>query len=643
MLDEITVISTEAPSPRAVRASTSVCGPGSASKYAQHPSNKTEGAFSTGSSKASKDLHDTTSSLSQNRIYPLCGGINTSAVAPARFVLYAPDADSLASITESIIKLVAESGCKISVEEQSSCKKSTFVTEKNQQISLNVGTPAEISRDSDIPYEISATGCFKTVATENLTSVSNENIVLDNCAINWPLSTIKKSIASSDSSGTLLSDIDFTESGSVISSSSSDSESSLDHSESLSKRGILMKPKMRRKFQSRNTILRQISQSKGEAHAAYLFESEMLVRANARKEKNRVVSNLHTMENDRVTVSDEVREISERTLFNTTNISSFDILGQRLSLSGRFYALPSTLFIGMNELRRTSTSKHFKGPILEGEGKFSPINYVRSWRRFFIFDFYHAVPGYITLMLYSAVHSSLYEIIYQIVVELTKCFRSQVLVHLLLLALALFLSRISGSIWNWLDDDLYLSAKFEMHNRLRLQAVDARFLQWLRRNQVLSCLMDIISLYLCSISVAYFLHCLALPAFADIRKDVIGGLPSMQYNYLTPLKSMLLKSTPTTTSSTAGNNTDRLYCFNEEGKLDDDLDNGTSNSCVNMQQLIEEDQWYLYSKVSSPSYYSLVGDPQSALMSPLGVTSFFIGSAVISIFLLFKRGRHFWY
>ena len=617
-------------------------------------------------------------SCSWLKSHPDFKGANaTPALSPIQILLFWEDPTALSKAIRSIRNVAEKSGCRILLEGESYSTKNGYTfSSTSQTTTLNdiegcnpgsedCGTTSKyVARKiQEIPQEINVTTCLRNSLSDTTRELSSTGPDKETNGYSPPCissassdsspssgsTADTKSLVSSESYSTLLSENDSIDSSSILSSSSDGSDPSVDVPEYSLEIGKLMK----KKFQSRDKTLRRISQSKGPLYATLLKEKEMVVRAKASKAPElkhtkrikKGVIIFSSSHEDSTHFSDCNGPIME-TEAEKTALQN-DIIGQRIPSTSNIYMFPSFLhfvlkinglFYDLNLIGRDE-SKGCEDATLQERGSTKPQKLFRAWYHFFLFELYHAVPGYVTMVVYIIAHSSVYEVFYHVYLE----YISNHFSYLSILLLGLFLSRISGSVWNWLDNDLYKSVKFEMHNRLRLQEADARILQWFRKKPRVKLLIDIVSSYMCFISIAYFLHSLFLPMFVDMRKNIIEGLPSKNYEMPTPIKNALLGRSPVELSLAVhiGMDETALYCFDEDSNLDE---NG--QYCYNSQGLLtalmEEDESYLSSLVSTTSYYNLLGDSSSTLVSRLGSLSFFVANAVISTYVLFKRGHHFW-
>eukprot|EP00563_Minutocellus_polymorphus_P007413 CAMPEP_0181032738 /NCGR_PEP_ID=MMETSP1070-20121207/6893_1 /TAXON_ID=265543 /ORGANISM="Minutocellus polymorphus, Strain NH13" /LENGTH=492 /DNA_ID=CAMNT_0023110137 /DNA_START=150 /DNA_END=1625 /DNA_ORIENTATION=+ len=254
------------------------------------------------------------------------------------------------------------------------------------------------------------------------------------------------------------------------------------------------------------------------------------------------------------------------------------------------------------------------------------------------FEFYHTSGGFVTLFLYCFAHISVYELMSNIFLECTRhTQQSQQMVYTLVLVFALILSRLSGGIFVWVAEDTYASVKFDVHNRLRLADFDVLILRWFRRHPAIKYASDIVSLYLCFMSVSYFLQYWVLPTLLDTRDEILSSLPSMQFDFCrTRLQEMLGDGLSSSCSSID------LSEFIEERVCFDDSNTVSESGpyCYDATELgkvLTEEDWEFFAReVSVSSMYSFVGDSQTALTRPAGVIFFYAACAAFSITFLAK-------
>jgi len=401
-------------------------------------------------------------------------------------------------------------------------------------------------------------------------------------------------------------------SGSVLSSDDDDDDTckggqfhSSDDDEGLSD----LEDRMRRKFAERDKLLKTIARKNrgNKAYIGFLRQNEMDVRAEAikileeKKQQRKHRWNQRKQQGNKSSAAGDERRIME---------------GDARGISMKCTESPP----------RTARTKAVVARLVR-------------------FEFYHTSGGFVTLVLYCLAHVSLYELMSNLFLECTRRIGySHEVVYSAVFASALILSRLSGGIFAWVEEDTYASIKFDVHNRLRLADFDVLILRWFRRHPAIKYATDIASLYLCFMSVSYFVQYWMLPTLLDARDDILSSLPSMQFDFCkTRLQEILGDGLSSSCSSIdlSGFKGGRA-CFDDSNAV-----SKSGTYCYDAKELGEaltEEDWEFFAReVSVSSMYSFVGDSQTALTRPAGVIFFYATCAAFSITLLSKVYKfHFW-
>lgn len=153
-----------------------------------------------------------------------------------------------------------------------------------------------------------------------------------------------------------------------------------------------------------------------------------------------------------------------------------------------------------------------------------------TWKETRQFELKQSLPGVAAMILYATAHASNYELISNLVfegVELVEFCPKWILYTGMLLS-GCVLARASGLVWHFTGPLAYKRVKWDYHNRIRLGAVDARWLHWLQeQGEVVLGVVHVIAYYLCYIAVVYFVGQLAI--YCDQREEFLEDMPSVLY------------------------------------------------------------------------------------------------------------------
>ena len=262
------------------------------------------------------------------------------------------------------------------------------------------------------------------------------------------------------------------------------------------------------------------------------------------------------------------------------------------------------------------------------------ISIIQKFQQSFLFERYHTFPGIAALIAYVVAHCSCYEFFYQIHLLTLLSFQNRPLVHGLTFLAGVALTRMSGSIWNWLNSDRYEGAKFSMHNKLRLGHLDARLLRWIRKRKHFRLLMDIAGVYLCFISVAYALNELLLPTICDSKMRVLEDLPSR----LNGVDSWLSEAL-----GGSKKHSEDLFANNSPFEKHDQCMADSKYHYHEVKAAYEAaDAEYLYQNISLISYFSLFGWENAPIVTSQCQIIFTLFNSIFAMAYLFSVGVGFW-
>ena len=465
------------------------------------------------------------------------------------------------------------------------------------------------SSNADTGTATSVTGttsnrsCFSAPESDDDESSSLSSSSSSSSSTSRSMSTIVSEYASSSSGSVLSSDDDGEDDkgGQCYSSCGDEDLSDLEG-------------RMKRKYAGRDKLLRTIARKNrgNSAYMNFLRQNELTVRAEANK------------------ILEEKKELRSQRR------------NHRRKLQGNEFSSAAGVEMAKEgkDARENSSTNCCKSPPRATSRK--PQH---AFARIARFEFYHTSGGFVTLVFYCLAHISLYELVSNLFLECTRYTQqSQQVVYSAIFIFALILSRLSGGIFAWVEEDTYDGIKFDCHNRLRLADFDVLILRWFRRHPAIKHTSDIASLYLCFMSVSYFVQYWMLPTLLDARDDILSNLPSLRFDFCTTrLQEILGDGLSGSCSSIdlSGFEGERA-CFDNSNALSE-----SGTYCYDAKELGEaltdEDWDYFSREVSVSSMYSFVGDSQAALTRPASVILFYAACAAFSIIFLAKIYRfRFW-
>lgn len=123
-----------------------------------------------------------------------------------------------------------------------------------------------------------------------------------------------------------------------------------------------------------------------------------------------------------------------------------------------------------------------------------------------LFETYVTTRGFIALTADCFAHVTFHGLLTTILKMIATALSPSISIdkfYLIVMGTGLALMRVIGFIWKYLDRKSYDVAKFEMHNRMKLGYLDARFFAYLKGTRLASSL-NIVGFYLCYIGASYF-------------------------------------------------------------------------------------------------------------------------------------------
>ena len=249
------------------------------------------------------------------------------------------------------------------------------------------------------------------------------------------------------------------------------------------------------------------------------------------------------------------------------------------------------------------------------------------------FEKFHTVPGVLSLILYCIASTS----VYNAITAFHRHFFStseEWTMHFFTLCFGILLCRCSGGIFEWLTDNLYEGAKFDLSNRLRLGQAHARLVNWVRKNKVLRQTMDLLGFYLCHMAIGRVIEEGLMPFICHSEGGLLSQLPSQKFNDTQTYSSEVLSNAK---GRWAGHSLD----WEEWPRQDYDLGVcGAESNGDLINALEEEDMEFLYEKLSSYSFTAMFGWGTDVvpIVSTRAYLFYHIALAIVSIFSLIKLG-----
>mmetsp|Transcript_13611 Transcript_13611/g.22537 ORF Transcript_13611/g.22537 Transcript_13611/m.22537 type:complete len:406 (+) Transcript_13611:137-1354(+) len=260
--------------------------------------------------------------------------------------------------------------------------------------------------------------------------------------------------------------------------------------------------------------------------------------------------------------------------------------------------LPNTVIVTKQEVSSTSTSPS------------------SSLRNMLIFEARFTLPGLVALLLYCSAHMAAFEATQCLVMELTRIQvlkDSENMFHLGCIVAGLAVIRLTGGVFEWVSVKRHKMAKFDLHNRIRLNYTDAKMHLWFRQHKTVKLLLDTIALYICLVGVAFFHYRLLSPFFSN-RDWIIDNLPSKAQGVAETPVHWWLKGR-----------------FTPECNAEDE-------QCSWLEEMTHQDERYVWDQVSVASYQQFMGNEAAPGLTPGALQVLHLSIATVAVFLLSKLG-----
>lgn len=272
----------------------------------------------------------------------------------------------------------------------------------------------------------------------------------------------------------------------------------------------------------------------------------------------------------------------------------------------------------------------------------------------FLFETRLAFPGLLTLICYCFTHLSAYQFVDSLIGECPQYLpmMSEDVFYALCIFMSLFLTRLTGGVWVWVNLERHEMAKFDLHNRVRLGYWDAKLHLWFRQHETIKFILDNFAIYVCLVGVAYFQFRLFAPLFED-RTWILDKLPSRAYdnNIETSVYKRLIRAVPPKCHAAAA--AEESCSLLEEIKtsvyrrLNRAVPPSTCHhaapaiageSCSLVEEMNRQDEDYLWSIVSASSYMQLIGYDGAYAATPFAIRSFSFCLSCFGFYVLKKLG-----
>jgi hypothetical protein len=254
-----------------------------------------------------------------------------------------------------------------------------------------------------------------------------------------------------------------------------------------------------------------------------------------------------------------------------------------------------------------------------------PLSSLETLRNRFLFETHLTIPGLLAVLLYCSAHLAAYEVTQCIVLELTRIVQSELLFYTGCIAVSLLTIRLTGGVFEWVSNERHETAKFDLHNRIRLGDRDAKVHLWFRQHATMKFVLNTIAVYICLVGVSYLHYRLLSPFFAN-RDWLIDNLPSKAKGMDTPIHWWLKgRFVP--------------EC-NNEATTDGGADGNASinEECSWFEELTNEDERYVWNNVAVASYHQFMGNELAPGLTPWTLQVLHGSIAAVAIYMLHKLG-----
>jgi hypothetical protein len=235
------------------------------------------------------------------------------------------------------------------------------------------------------------------------------------------------------------------------------------------------------------------------------------------------------------------------------------------------------------------------------------------------FEIRFAFQGYFMLVLYCITHLMTYQLVESCIMEQTRGFtgNQENQFYFLLLVVSLFILRITGGLWDWLSPNRCTAVQSEIkrqHQVANRNSWDMNVQSWLQKRRHVRIFVQYVAFYVILVAIVYFKHQFFTLLIHD-RSWIYENLPSRQYNMETPISQALVANVA---------NREKCEQIDEQ--------------CSLLTHMTQQDDEYLYSRITLTSYFNFRGYSGMYLVSPFGMRLLLSTISVIGIFILEKLG-----
>jgi len=395
------------------------------------------------------------------------------------------------------------------------------------------------------------------------------------------------------------------------------------------------------KFKNREKVLRSFK-IKNSSYKSILIEEERLVQLESRRSLRQKRQSSSSM--SRMSSISELGQESSTMNFERNGLNVTEDLkrnGDLIDNSSlhRIQSIVSTLTRSKSCPSVMPSLAQSKTSVTEVESQCNFMSPIAAIRRSLFFEKFHTAPGSIAIISFCIAHQAFFDVMSTLHGFLcTKIPLSNGALQAGTLFLGLFLTRLCGGVFYWLQDTQ--CTKFALHNKLRLGHMDARIMRWFRCHPRVSEWMDIVGFYLVSMTTAT-----VVPGFLslfDMRNSFLSDLPSKLYNRHTYARSMLQYSFD-----------EYIYSVEDggvphgEGSCLTSDDPSTAGVCFRNDDymfgwLEHEDNKFVYNNMSPTSYYSIMGYSRAPVVTTTTIVLYNLCWLSLAMYGLKRNGLGFW-
>jgi len=258
----------------------------------------------------------------------------------------------------------------------------------------------------------------------------------------------------------------------------------------------------------------------------------------------------------------------------------------------------------------------------------STITYMEQLHRAVAFDIQNVLPGAISLILNCIAFNGCLEVL-EIFILLFSSEEDEnaILLPSLILVASIMVLRITGGIFEWVSDDVFVRVKFDMHNRLRLGNMDAKLVRWFHRHEHVRTFFNAFAFFACSFAVNHFQD-QVLGMACDKRESLFEELPSVKHGVITSVSKRVA----------AGLSEEHL----ERLLADSSCVAGVCSLDEFHDDLTRQDEAFLLSEISRDCFGELMGSDSAVLVTEWSTFWFSAASVIVTIILLRMMGIRFW-